>query len=113
MACRVAGRLTQIAEVGEKNMCGDQRSIGRASSLGTRWTALVLLTVALALASPAAASAAEPTGQITGKVTSESSKAGIEGIEVCAAESVYDAELFGNCSKTNSNGEYSISGLSA
>ena len=92
-------------------MCGDQRSIGRDSSLGMRWVVLVLLAVALAL--PAAASAAEPTGQITGKVTSASTKAAIPGIEVCAAEDLFEAELFGHCSKTNASGEYSISGLPA
>lgn len=93
-------------------MCGDQRSIRRDSVLGTRWVVLVSLTLALALASPVAASAAEATGQITGKVTSASTKAAIAGIEVCAAESEFEVELFGHCAKTNSSGEYAISGLS-
>jgi 5-hydroxyisourate hydrolase-like protein (transthyretin family) len=102
-----------MAEAGDKSMCGDQRSIGRAYSLGTGWAVLVSLMVALGLTSPAAASAAEATGKITGKVTSASSKAAIAGIEVCAAENLFEAELFGHCAKTDQSGEYSISGLSA
>jgi hypothetical protein len=47
-------------------------------------------------------------GQITGKVTSAASKAGLEGVEVCAEES---GELFGRCAQTNSSGQYTIIGL--
>jgi hypothetical protein len=58
-------------------------------------------------------SALAEDGQIMGKVTNVSTKAAIEGIQVCAAESVFEVELFGHCAKTNSSGEYSISELSA
>ena len=67
-------------------MCGDQRSIGRDSVLGTRWIALVLLTLALALASPVAASAAEATGQIAGKVTNTAGALKIGAVIICDLE---------------------------
>jgi len=70
-----------------------------------------LAAVGLLLAFAPSALAAED-GQITGKVTSASTKAAIAGIEVCAAESEFEVELFGHCVKTFSTGEYSISGLS-
>jgi len=49
-------------------------------------------------------------GKIAGQVTSASGGAPIEGIEVCA-ESAGDKRSAG-CAYTNSNGEYTISGLS-
>jgi hypothetical protein len=59
-----------------------------------------------------AADAAE-SGAISGKVTSAATKGAIAGIEVCAAESLFEAELFGHCAQTGSGGEYTISGLPA
>jgi hypothetical protein len=56
-----------MAEVGDKSMCGDQRSIGRDSVLGTRWIALVLSVglVAAALAMSVAGASAATGGQRT------------------------------------------------
>ena len=50
-------------------------------------------------------------GRITGKVTSAATKAGVEGVEVCADSE--GQELFGGCSETNASGEYAIAGLSS
>jgi hypothetical protein len=44
-------------------------------------------------------------GKITGKVTNAASKAGVEGIEVCADGSTY------RCTSTNAAGEYTVAGL--
>jgi hypothetical protein len=90
-------------------------SLGRATEFKQAKLAptfAVLAAVGLLLAFAPSALAVEG-GQITGKVTGASSKAAIAGIEVCAAESLFEAELFGHCAKTSSSGEYSISGLSA
>ncbi len=75
-------------------------------------TFAVLAAVGILLAFAPSALAAEG-GQITGKVTAASSKAAIAGIEVCAAESLFEGELYGHCATANSSGEYSISGLPA
>ena len=45
-------------------------------------------------------------GQISGTVTNASTKAAITGIQVCASN-----EIDSQCAKTNSNGEYTVSGL--
>lgn len=51
-------------------------------------------------------------GGLTGTVVSSETERPIEGIEVCAYEA--DGEgLFGRCAKTESRGEYTITGLSA
>jgi YD repeat-containing protein len=48
-------------------------------------------------------------GQITGTVTDASTKAAINGIEVCAFRSGGE---FRGCTKTNASGKYTVSGLS-
>jgi Carboxypeptidase regulatory-like domain len=105
---------------GEQPHMGDvQHGLGASLGRGTEFKQAklapmfaVLAAVGLLLAFAPSALAAED-GQITGKVTSASSNAAIAGIAVCAAESVFEAELFGHCATTNSSGEYSISGLPA
>src|SRR5208283_556708 len=53
--------------------------------------------------------ALQPGGEVSGKVTNASTKASVEGIEVCA----YTSELgFVRCATTNASGEYTIAGLS-
>jgi PKD repeat protein len=86
------------------------RKAGRGRALDAA-TCFALLGIALLFVFTSSARAAED-GEITGKVTAAASKAAIAGIEVCAAEDVYEVELFGHCAKTNSSGEYSISSLS-
>jgi Carboxypeptidase regulatory-like domain len=49
-------------------------------------------------------------GQISGRVTKAGGGAAISGVEACAFESS-GSEYFGGCAETNSNGEYTISGL--
>jgi hypothetical protein len=49
-------------------------------------------------------------GQISGRVTKATGGAAISGVEACAYEAV-NSEYFGGCAQTNSNGEYTISGL--
>jgi len=81
--------------------------------------AAIWLAGALALVGAATASAAGGTGAITGKVTDASSKAAIAGIEVCAAENLFEielilyAELPGHCTQTGAGGEYTIAELPA
>jgi len=48
-----------------------------------------------------------PGGQIKGKVIDAVSKAGIEGVEVCA----YGSTTFGGCTETDASGEYKLLGL--
>jgi hypothetical protein len=48
-----------------------------------------------------------PGGQIKGKVIDAVSKAGIEGVEVCA----HGSTAFGGCVETDASGEYTLSGL--
>ncbi|HTA13629.1 MAG TPA: hypothetical protein VK781_02075, partial [Solirubrobacteraceae bacterium] len=65
---------------------------------------VVLFVVALSLAFAPSALAAEG-GQITGTLTSAATKAGIEGVEVCAER------LIGGwppCAQTNASGEYTL-----
>jgi len=78
-----------------------------------RRTVFTALLVAFAAAGPLAFSSAADAaeGAISGRVTAAATKAAIAGIEVCAAEEAFEAELFGQCATTNSVGEYTISGL--
>jgi hypothetical protein len=48
-------------------------------------------------------------GQIAGRVTSAATHGALSEIEVCA--DTIGEEFFGNCAKTNANGEYTIIGL--
>jgi Carboxypeptidase regulatory-like domain len=86
---------------------------GRAR-LGRTLGVLAAVTVALALGLAATALAAEG-GTITGTVISAAAKAPIAGIEVCAYQSGSEEveELFGQCTQTSAEGEYSIQGLTA
>jgi hypothetical protein len=52
--------------------------------------------------------ALQPGGQITGKVTDATTKAAVEGIQVCASTSEF---FFVRCGTTNAGGEYTITGL--
>jgi PKD domain/Carboxypeptidase regulatory-like domain len=79
----------------------------------TRCAIVICLAGTLAALSATTAFASVETGTIAGKVTSASSHAGIAGIEVCAAEDIFEAELFGHCTKTGAGGEYSIAELPA
>jgi PKD repeat protein/lysophospholipase L1-like esterase len=53
--------------------------------------------------------ALHPGGQLAGTVTDAATKAGVEGIQVCAFES--SGEFFDRCTETNSSGEYDVIGL--
>jgi hypothetical protein len=70
---------------------------------------LVVLAFALPLAFASGALGAG-TGSIAGRVTDFSTTAAIEGIEVCASAESNTSFEFG-CATTDSQGEYSISGL--
>ena len=91
-----------------------QRSF-RWSSSGARASAIVAFACAfVALVAPASALA---VGSVSGTVTEEAAgHAPIDGVRVCALELV-EEEFFGNgelgvdCELTDSNGDYTISGL--
>jgi hypothetical protein len=57
-----------------------------------------------------------PDSELAGRVTAASTKAAIDGIEVCAyetspSETSVSEETFEHCVRTDANGEYTISGL--
>jgi Carboxypeptidase regulatory-like domain len=70
-----------------------------------------VLAFALSLALASGALGAE-TGRIAGTVTDASTKAAIEGIEVCASAASETSFEF-ECATTNSSGQYTISGLAS
>ena len=81
--------------------------LGASSRDRVRHVLLPLLGAFVAMASLMFVSSADAagTGAISGKVTSASTKAAIEGIEVCVLESE-------TCTSTNASGTYTLSGLS-
>ena len=94
----------------------DERGFVRRLLGGRQLSALFVVLAGLVVCSwlgLAPAARAAEGGRILGKVTAAATKGAIVGIEVCAAESLFEAELFGHCTQTNSGGEYTISGLPA
>jgi Carboxypeptidase regulatory-like domain len=88
----------------------------RGSLEGPMRAPALLATAALALGllgvMPTSSALGAEAGQISGTVTSAASKAGIEGIEVCAYEEE-EAETSGagGCARTDGAGRYTIPGL--
>lgn len=79
----------------------------QGSPIGRGWIAAAALAFALLLAAAPAARAA--TGSIAGTVIDAVGKSGVAEVEVCAW-SLPDEEELG-CAETDSNGDYSITGL--
>lgn len=88
---------------------GGSRGGKREIQTATGVLAALALTICGLLAVPAMASAAAEPGSIKGEVTDASTHAAIEGVEVCALEKE-ELENF-NCTKTGTNGEYTLSKL--
>jgi RHS repeat-associated protein len=75
--------------------------------------ALLAAVAALLAIAPSALATGGGTASITGAVTDAATKAPIAGIEVCAAENLFEVQFFGMCAKTNASGEYTIANLPA